>query len=102
MNNSKNSTKNNSTKNKNTSERRPERREEPRWERVERSYKMKVVYVITEREGRSFWNRVGVAFVNSDGSLNVKLEALPVSGELHIRDYTPPSDERSEDDDTPF
>lgn len=98
MNNSKNSTKN-STKTKNAGERRPERREE---RREERSYKMKVVYVITEREGRSFWNRVGVAFVNSDGSLNVKLEALPVSGELHIRDYTPPSDERSEDDDTPF
>jgi hypothetical protein len=51
--------------------------------------KMKIVYVITERGGRSFWNRVGVAFVNSDGSLNVRLEALPVTGELQIRDYVP-------------
>jgi hypothetical protein len=58
--------------------------------------KMKIVYVITTREGKEpggdakkFWNRVGVAFVNSDGSLNVKLEALPVSGELQIRDYVP-------------
>ncbi len=49
--------------------------------------KMKIVYVITKRNGRSFWNRVGVAFLNSDGSVNVKLEALPVSGELQIRDY---------------
>ena len=62
--------------------------------------KMKIVYAITSREAKlvkgvpstpakPFWNRVGIAFVNSDGSLNVKLEALPVSGELHIRDYTP-------------
>lgn len=54
--------------------------------------KMKIVYVITERGGQSFWNRVGVAFVNSDDSLNVKLEALPISGELHIRDYVPQDD----------
>lgn len=61
--------------------------------------RIKIVYAITSRETpptkgqdqriRKFWNRIGVAFVNSDGSLNVKLEALPVSGELHIRDYVP-------------
>jgi hypothetical protein len=50
---------------------------------------MKIVYVITERNGKSYWNRVGVAFVNADGSINVKLEALPVSGEIQIRDYVP-------------
>lgn len=51
--------------------------------------KMKIVYVISERNGRSFWNRCGVAFVNADGSLNVKLEAIPVNGEVQIRDYVP-------------
>jgi hypothetical protein len=51
------------------------------------STKMKIVYVITQRNGKSYWNRIGVAFVNNDGSLNVKLEAVPVSGELQIRDY---------------
>lgn len=51
--------------------------------------KLKIAYVITERDGRSYWNRVGVAFVNRDGSLNVKLEAVPVSGEIQIRDYVP-------------
>lgn len=56
------------------------------------SSKMKIVYVISERNGRSFWNRCGVAFVNSDGSLNVKLEAIPVNGEIHIRDYVPRED----------
>jgi hypothetical protein len=49
--------------------------------------KMKIVYVISERNGRSFWNRIGAAFVNHDGSINVKLDAVPVSGELQIRDY---------------
>lgn len=51
--------------------------------------KMKIAYVITQRKDRSFWNRVGVAFVNKDGSINVKLEAVPVSGEIQIRDYSP-------------
>jgi hypothetical protein len=51
--------------------------------------KMKIAYVITTRNGRHFWNRVGVAFVNNDGSINVKLEAVPVNGEIQIRDYVP-------------
>jgi hypothetical protein len=51
--------------------------------------KMKIVYVISERSGRKFWNRIGVAFINSDGSMNVKLEAIPVSGEMQVRDYVP-------------
>jgi hypothetical protein len=51
--------------------------------------KMKIVYVITERNDKKYWNRVGVAFVNSDGSINVRLEALPVTGEMQIRDYVP-------------
>jgi hypothetical protein len=51
--------------------------------------KLKVCYVITSRGDKKYWNRVGVAFVNSDGSINVKLESLPVAGELQIRDYVP-------------
>ena len=51
--------------------------------------KMKIVYVISDRNGRKYWNRIGVAFINSDGSVNVKLEAIPVSGEMQIRDYVP-------------
>lgn len=54
--------------------------------------KMKIAYVITERNGRSYWNRVGVGFVNSDGSINLRLEAVPVSGELQIRDHVPRED----------
>ena len=51
--------------------------------------RMKIAYVITQRKDKNFWNRVGVAFVNNDGSINVKLEAVPVSGEIQIRDYVP-------------
>jgi hypothetical protein len=51
--------------------------------------KLKVAYVIVTRNGKHFWNRVGAAFVNNDGSINVKLEAVPVSGEIQIRDYVP-------------
>ena len=50
--------------------------------------KMKIVYVISERNSKSYWNRIGVAFVNNDGSINVKLDAVPVTGELQIRDYS--------------
>jgi hypothetical protein len=51
--------------------------------------KYKVAYVITERNEKTYWNRIGVAFTNKDGSLNVKLDALPIGGTMHIRDYEP-------------
>lgn len=59
---------------------------------------MKIVYVITERNNKSFWNRIGVAFVNQDGSINVKLDALPVSGEMQIRDYIPREGNRHDEE----
>lgn len=49
--------------------------------------KMKIVYNIVERNGKSYWNRIGVAFVNQDGSINVKLDSFPINGEMQIRDY---------------
>lgn len=54
----------------------------------------RVAYTIVERtEGKSYWVRVGTAFENRDGSLNVYLDAIPVNGRLQIREY-PPDDER--------
>lgn len=52
---------------------------------------MKDVYMIKEtktgpRKGRARWIRIGAAYENKDGSLNVVLDALPLSGRLHIRD----------------
>lgn len=39
----------------------------------------KVVYGIVQREGmeKSFWTRIGAAFENRDGSLNIRLDFLP-------------------------
>lgn len=53
--------------------------------------KVKIVYTVVDREtdGRQFWVRVGAAFVNRDGSLSVRLDAVPVNGRLQIRDYQP-------------
>jgi hypothetical protein len=57
----------------------------------------KAVYTIVERgTGKpSRWLRIGIAFVNRDGSLNVILDALPVTGTLHIRDFPPREGEES-------
>jgi hypothetical protein len=52
----------------------------------------KVAYVITERNDKQYWNRIGVAFTNKDGSINVKLDALPTAGQLQLRDYEPRED----------
>jgi hypothetical protein len=60
------------------------------------SSKVKLVYVINERSGRNFWSKIGVAFQNADGSLNVKLDAIPVGGEMQIRDFVPKEDGANE------
>jgi hypothetical protein len=44
------------------------------------------VFTIVEAEERSTWRRVGVAFLNRDGSFNVYLDALPLNGKLHLRE----------------
>jgi hypothetical protein len=38
------------------------------------------IYVIqppAQEGGKSFWNRCGVAFLNQDGSYNIKLDLFP-------------------------
>lgn len=53
---------------------------------------MLVVYTITKNpnkpDEKGYWTRVGVAFQNRDGSFNLRLNALPVNGELHMREQT--------------
>lgn len=45
------------------------------------------VYHIVDREGIDpIWTKVGVAFVNRDGSLNLFLDLIPINGRLHVRD----------------
>jgi hypothetical protein len=48
---------------------------------------MKAVFTITERGGKSFWTRIGVAMVNRDGSWNLKLDAIPINGSMQVREW---------------
>lgn len=54
---------------------------------------MKVVWTITERTTngatKSFWTKVGVGFVNRDGSINLRLDCIPISGNLQVREWEP-------------
>ena len=47
-----------------------------------------VVYTIVEKVGsdKSFWWKIGSAWVNRDQSINIQLDALPVNGKLHVRE----------------
>ena len=49
------------------------------------------VYTIVDRGERkkAIWLQIGAAFENKDGSLNVRLNALPTDGKLHIRNDDP-------------
>jgi hypothetical protein len=48
------------------------------------------VYTIVEANGnglkKDLWIRIGTAFDNNDGSINIKLNALPLSGKLQLRE----------------
>ena len=43
-------------------------------------------YNIVKRGERSYWNRIGSAFRNHDGSYNIYLDALPRDGKVQIRE----------------
>ena len=62
-----------------------------------KSHKMKIVYSISEREnGKSYWTRIGVGFVNQDGSINLRLDAIPMNGQnIQVREYEPYDPSRS-------
>lgn len=46
----------------------------------------KVLSPMQNKQGKTYWLRVGNAYVNSDGSTNVWLDAYPSNGKLQIRD----------------
>ena len=39
-----------------------------------------------KRGEKTFWMRIGSAFINSDGSTNIYLDAYPSNNKLQIRD----------------
>lgn len=45
-------------------------------------------YNIIERKetGKRIWSRVGSAFFNQDGSINIHLDSFPLQGKIQIRE----------------
>ena len=44
-----------------------------------------VAYTILKGKTSNFWKEVGVAFQNKDGSWNLELFSVPVTGKVHLR-----------------
>lgn len=44
-----------------------------------------VVFAPKKRGETTHWTRAGVAFENRDGTITLKLDVLPLDGELHVR-----------------
>ena len=49
---------------------------------------LKVYNIIENGNGTNYWQLVGVAFINKDQSINVKLNCLPLNGSLQIREQS--------------
>jgi len=51
-----------------------------------------IAFVATEgKDEKSFFTRIGAAWANSKGGFNIKLEALPVGGEIVL---LPPKEDK--------
>ena len=67
---------------------------------------MKAVFTMVERTQagsgttKSYWTKVGVGFVNRDGSITLRLDALPINGTLQVREWEP-YDRRQDGNDPP-
>ena len=63
---------------------------------------MKTVFTVVERgPGKSYWTRVGVGFVNKDGSWNLHLDAVPTNGKIQVREWEPYDRDRDRRGDAP-
>lgn len=57
------------------------------------------VYNLIEKEAKdgskkTIWSKVGTAFVNRDGSINLYLDSLPLNGRCQVREDKDPSEWR--------
>jgi len=53
--------------------------------------------IVEGKDGKSRWTKIGMAFINKDGSINVLLDAFPRDGKIQIRDRRQPSKDQKED-----
>lgn len=60
---------------------------------MEQAIPLKDVFTITEygeaNQSKKQFTKIGIGFVNRDGSINVILDALPTNGRIHLRDRKP-------------
>lgn len=52
-----------------------------------------VLQPIERKDRGTYWMRVGTAFMNRDGSMNIYLDALPISGKLQVREAREANDD---------
>jgi hypothetical protein len=66
------------------------------------SKRKRVVCPVTGKDGKTYWLRMGMAFVNKDNSINLYLDGLPMNGKLQVRDWDdPPWEKKERDNPTP-
>jgi hypothetical protein len=46
--------------------------------------------VAREKDGKTFWTKIGVAFANAQGGWRITLDALPLNGQIHLFPPRPP------------
>lgn len=68
---------------------------------------MKELFVIvpytSKGEEKKRWTKIGVAFVNKDGSFNLKFDAYPANGgDVHMRDAESKEDREARQKSAPF
>lgn len=60
--------------------------------------------VVREKDGKSFWTKIGAAFEGTNGKWIVRLDANPIDGVIHLVKPLPPRDRQApaaSDDDEP-
>ena len=60
------------------------------------SKRKRVVCPVSGKDGKTYWMRMGFAYVNKDNSINLYLDGLPVNGKLQVRDWDDPPWEKKE------
>jgi hypothetical protein len=60
--------------------------------------KLKVVWGALERQGKTYWSRIGLAWEGRGGAVYAKISAVPLNGKICITPGTdePPADEVAE------
>lgn len=54
------------------------------------------VFSINRYGEHTQWARAGIAWINRDGSINLRLDVLPLQGELHLREKQKEDQDRNE------